>query len=153
MSDAPSPLQRIEANVQLVLATARDQFGLTLACDRDGAAWLHRYIEQQHQQGDPNLHGQLASVLGSFLGQCVIQSHGGSWQETEGQWAVVFSPGNAVYPFEKTRKHLTHGQANGDGVLPFFDAIPALFLPQTTDPSRAFGWRRWIKRLSMRASR
>ncbi len=33
------------------------------------------------------------------------------------------------------------------------DAIPALFLPQTTDPSRAFGWRRWIKRLSMRASR
>lgn len=152
MNDALSPLQCIEANVQLVLDMTRDQFGLTLACDRAGVAWLDQYIEHQHQQGDPNLHEQLTSVLGSFLGQCVVQTHGGSWQETDGQWSVVFSPGNAVYPFEKVRKHLAHGQAGGDGVLQFFDAIPALFGAQAADPPRTCGWSRWVKRLLTRSS-
>src|SRR5690554_2770715 len=152
VNDGHSPIQQVEANAQLVLDMARDQFALALACDRDGVVWLNQYIEQQHQQGDPNLHDQLVSVLGSFLGQCVVQTHGGSWQKTDGQWAVVFSPGHAVYPFEKVRKHLAYGQANGDAVLPFFDAIPALFgLENAAGQSRTHGWMRRIRCLLTRS--
>lgn len=153
VNDGLSPIQQVEANAQLVLDMARDQFALAIACDRDGVVWLNQYIEQQHQQGDPNLHDQLVSVLGSFLGQCVVQTHGGSWQKTDGQWAVVFSPGHAVYPFEKVRKHLAYGQANGDAVLPFFDAIPALFgLENAANQSQAHGWISRIRHLLIRTA-
>lgn len=127
MDNQPSPIERIEANAQFVVDLAHSQFNLELAHDRDAVVWLDDYIEAQHQQGDHALHDQLADVLGSFLGQCIVRTHGGHWHETDGQWAIVFSPDNAAYPMEKVRKHLAHGRAEGEAVLSFFDAIPALF--------------------------
>jgi hypothetical protein len=64
-------------------------------------------------------------VLGSFLGECVRQNFGGSWQMTENGLGVVFATGNAVFPFNKINKHIANGA--DDSIGAFYNSIAAIF--------------------------
>ncbi|MBS0204773.1 MAG: hypothetical protein JSS49_17850 [Planctomycetes bacterium] len=86
---------------------------------------LDGFVTRQHEQGDPNNVKGLANTLGSFFGECIVQTYGGEWSEDENGWCVQFNEKNAVYPFAKTAKHLRNGPE--DSVLSMFDTIPLVF--------------------------
>ena len=125
MSDEMSMVEKIRANAEFVIATAEEQLDEEVGYDEYGVQWLDGYIQRQHEHGDPKIREGLVSTLGSYLGECIIQSFGGEWANLDGRWGVRFDARNAAFPFAKVKKHLENGA--GDSVLSFFKTIPVLF--------------------------
>ncbi|MEQ9490549.1 MAG: hypothetical protein RIM72_16315 [Alphaproteobacteria bacterium] len=65
------------------------------------------------------------SRLGSYLGKCIIETYGGSWQRIEGDVCVAFDNRSCVFPFAKIAKHLENGRE--DSVHSFFTLLPIVF--------------------------
>ena len=124
MSENLSPLEMISANAYLVVAAAQDELGRDVGLDADGVRWLDGYVQRLHDQGGVDEPEALCDRLGAFLGECIIQAYGGRWQEDEHGWAILLAGDLAVYPFNKTYKHLAYGAE--DSVLSLFNSIPAL---------------------------
>lgn len=124
MSENLSPQEMIRANAEMVLAVARKEYDPHIGFDAAGVRWLDGYIQALVDQGGFEASEELCDNLGSFLGTCIIETYGGTWQDTEHGWAVVMAEDLAVFPFNKTLKHLTEGA--GDSVLSLFNGIPAL---------------------------
>jgi hypothetical protein len=118
-------LAHIRANAELVVTVARKELGKDITYDQAGVEWLDGYIMRQHEQGDPAKLAKLAQILGSFLGECIVRSHGGHWARDEGTWAIRFDERNAAFPFAKVQKHLNNG--GGDSVLSFYKSIRVIF--------------------------
>lgn len=125
MSDEMSLVEKIRANAEFVVVTAEEQLDEEVGYDESGVQWLDGYIQRQHEPGDPKIRRGLVSTLGSYLGECIIQSFGGEWANLDGTWGVRFDDRNAAFPFAKVAKHLENGAS--DSVLSFFTAIPLLF--------------------------
>lgn len=116
---------RIQANAELVRKVAREQLGVTVGYDEAGVRWLDQYIEHQREAAAPDVRERLPNTLGSYLGECVRQTFGGEWvQDPQVGWSVKINDRLSVYPFSKVRKQLA--SADGESVLGFFTAIPAL---------------------------
>lgn len=142
MTEAPTPLEMIRANAEMVLAVARDEFGQDVGYDEAGVRWLNGYIQALVDQGGVEASEDLCDRLGSYLGTCIIETYGGNWRDTEYGWAVVVKDDFAVFPFNKTLKHLTEGE--GDSVLSLFTSIPAMLdhaaaAPDTATEARPAG--------------
>jgi hypothetical protein len=136
MTENPSPQEMIRANAEMVLASARDDLGHDIGYDAEGVRWLDGFIQRRHDGGgvgdDPS---GLTNTLGSFLGECIVRSYNGRWQETEHGWAVIVDGNLAVFPFNKVHKHLVEGAV--DSVLSLFKGVPALIVHTTTDGTDA----------------
>lgn len=135
MTQDLSPEEMIRANAEMVLAVARNDLGQDIGFDERGARWLDRYIQSLVDQGGVEASEDLCDRLGSFLGTCIIETHGGTWQDTEYGWAVVIKDDFAVFPFNKTLKHLTEGE--GESVLGLFISIPAMLGYAASSPEPA----------------
>ncbi|WP_327091463.1 hypothetical protein OIE66_12710 [Nonomuraea sp. NBC_01738] len=119
--------RQIEANVRLAIdllgPLGEDgEFGL----NRDSIELVEGFIEGRRSAPGFDLDelGALPSVLGSFLGACLIEATGGVW-ELDGDlgWSVRFPNGNAAYPFAKVGKQFAEGR--GDSILAFYDVAVA----------------------------
>lgn len=99
-------IDKIKQNAQLVISIAESQLDTRVGFDREGIEWLDGYIQRQHEQGDSANYEALISTLGSFFGECIINTYGGDWTHTEYGWSVAFDNGNAAFPFAKVGKHL-----------------------------------------------
>ena len=126
MDSTPSVPDQIRHNAALVLSMARNDLDQDIGYDEAGVRWLDGYVQRLHERGDTELNAKLVSNLGSFLGECIVQSHGGIWTEMDGQWGVQFDERNAVYPFNKVSKQLESG--GEDSILSLFTTIPILFI-------------------------
>ncbi|HWV81793.1 MAG TPA: hypothetical protein VNZ50_10215 [Hyphomicrobiaceae bacterium] len=124
MNESLSPQEMIRANAEMVLAVARKEYDPHIGFDAAGVRWLDGYIQSLVDQGNVEATEELCDNLGSYLGTCIIETYGGTWQDTEHGWAVVMANDLAVFPFNKTLKHLTEGA--DDSVLGLFKSIPAL---------------------------
>jgi hypothetical protein len=124
MSESLSPQEMIRANAEMVLAVARKEYDPHIGFDAAGVRWLEGYIQNLVDQGNVEATEELCDNLGSYLGTCIVETYGGTWQDTEHGWAVVMADDLAVFPFNKTLKHLTEGA--DDSVLGLFKSIPAL---------------------------
>ena len=130
-----TPEEKLLANAQLVieqfssLSNLQTQFGY----NHESLMWVEGFIERQ--RNEPNFQPENASgligMLGSYLGQCIIHSHGGTWRKEEGQWGVFFDDSNAVFPFNKVRKQFLNGVAGGDSIVSCFDQIDPLILKRS----------------------
>jgi hypothetical protein len=121
-------IEHIQANAELVIQQLRplsfDGFGY----NAESVAWLEGYIERLRQSGTfetEETREGLVSVLGSFLGECIVRCYGGSWTQQDGLWCVGFGKGNAAFPFAKVSKQMRNGL--DDGIGGFFRTIPVLF--------------------------
>lgn len=121
-------IDQIKHNAMLVQSVARTQLKVNVDFDRSAVEWLDGFVTRQHENSDPNNMSGLVSTLGSFFGECIIQTFGGEWAQCEQEWCVQFDDKNAAFPFAKIEKHLKNGRE--DSVLSMFDAIPVVF-PQT----------------------
>jgi hypothetical protein len=123
-------LHRIQANAQLAVeqlsaASALETFGF----NAPSVDWLEGYIERLRANNPkPDVVENLSSVLGCFLGECIIRTYGGHWSDDE-QYGlcVAFNPQTAAFPLAKVRKQFENGVEGGDGIYSFFTAIPVLF--------------------------
>ena len=117
--------EKIRANAELVRKVAQDELEVVVDYDEDGVAWLDEYIDGQREYGEDEVKNRLPNTLGSFLGECVRHTFGGDWVwNDEDGWAVKVNDKLSVFPFNKVRKQLN--SADGESVLAFFKAIPAL---------------------------
>jgi len=123
MSDDSIP-QALRANAELVVRTFRDDLGVELGFNRAGVEWVDGYINRMHASlGADHLPG-LIRMLASFVGECIIQTHGGRWVEQDGSWGVQVSEWIWASPFAKIEKQFENGPA--DSVASFVNAIPVL---------------------------
>jgi hypothetical protein len=118
-------IDQIRHNAELVQSVARDQLNVNVSFDKVAVEWLDGYATRQHSQGNPDNIEGLVSTLGSFFGECIVQTYGGHWFEGEHGWCVYFNEKNAVFPFSKIEKHLRNGSE--DSVLSMFETIPLIF--------------------------
>lgn len=118
-------IESIKQNAELVISVASSELDVEVGFDLPGVEWLDGYISRQHEHGDPANRDGLVSTLGSYFGECIIQSYGGQWAQLDGDWAVRFDEKNAVFPFSKVSKHLENGPE--DSVLSMFTTIPLVF--------------------------
>lgn len=125
MLENQAMIDKIKQNAQLVIQIAESQLNTRIGFDCEGVEWLDGYIQRQHEFGNPENHEALANTLGSFFGECIINTYGGDWTHTEYGWGIGFDNGNAAFPFAKVAKQLENG-AN-DSVLGMFNSIPVLF--------------------------
>jgi hypothetical protein len=117
--------EQIKDLAQNLVATLSEMLGVKLKYDRASVEWMDGYIERVRPTLDKSSVDGLANSIGSFLGECIIATHGGTWREADGTWGVYFDEENAAYPFAKAQKHLLNGSE--DSILSFFDTIPIVF--------------------------
>src|SRR5215510_9277367 len=86
--------------------------------DAPSVEWIDGFIERQRVRDDvsPEFAGKMVSVLGSYLGECIIRSYGGHWVFADDGWRVEFDQKNAVYPFAKVEKQFANGRDGGDSI-------------------------------------
>jgi hypothetical protein len=106
----------------------------------DGVRWLDQYLNTQRTYATAEARDKLASVLGSFFGECIRAKYGGAWvHDKEKGWTVKVNKYLTVFPLSKTRKQLFSSE--GETVLGLFVGIPTLH-KQARVETRA-GWPWW----------
>ncbi|WP_092938723.1 hypothetical protein [Paracidovorax wautersii] len=116
---------RLFANAELVRTVARDQLGVSVEYDEAGIQWLDRYIDGQRVGAADATKEKLPNTLGSYLGECIRQSFGGTWvQDPELGWGIRVNERITAFPFSKVRKQLA--DSDGESVLGFYKAIAAM---------------------------
>ena len=122
--------EKLRSNAALAVKTLGPHSDVAaFGFDRESVAWVEGYIERQRIRPDmtDETKNGLISVLGSFLGECIIHLHGGQWRRDEIGWGVHFDGGNVAYPFSKVQKLMTNGLEGGGSIVSFLDTTGVLF--------------------------
>ncbi len=138
-------VEKLVENAELAIRVLGPESQINFGFNIESVRWLEGYIERLRSSGqldDANIKEGLISVLGSFLGECIIRCYGGRWEEKNGNWAVVFGQQNAAYPFTKVEKQMRNGRE--DSIASFYDAIPLLF-KECKKPPRQSTNKHWWK--------
>lgn len=125
MTEDDPRLVMIRGNAALVLnelgpISGIDGFGY----GPESIAWVDGYIERQRQRmDDPDAVSSLVSVLGSYLGEAVINGAGGAWDvHARDEIGVRFDNGDWCFPFSKVAKQFACGTGEGgESVLSFYN--------------------------------
>jgi hypothetical protein len=127
----PTP-EAILANARLVIDQLGPLSGLgsRFGYNRDSVEWVEAFIERQRVRPEFKAEAQarMVQVLGSFLGECIIQTYGGEWREQKGTWGIFFDSSSAAFPFAKVAKQFEDGLEGGDSILSFFELIGPVIL-------------------------
>lgn len=110
----------------MVVETMNEITTFEFGYDDESLEFLDGYLDRQHRNGDPEIHEQLATTMGCYVGECLVAMHGGEWfLDVEYGWMVAVRSIKAN-PFAKTIKLLTNGLAAGDSVRSFVHTAPTL---------------------------
>ena len=125
----PAPPQ-ITKNAQWVIENFGPQSGLGhFGYDGESVAYLDTFVDRQgasFRASEQNAE-RIISLLGSFLGEAIIATYGGDWQQTEQGLSLSIQAGGQFHilqPFQKVQKRLANGPEDS---LHFYFAT---FLPQ-----------------------
>jgi hypothetical protein len=114
----------IEANVRLAIDELGPLSDLDFGLNPESVEWVEGFIERQRGRPDfdPEKVSGLVGVLGSFLGQCIVDAAGGDWHwsEAERAWCVRFTNGAMAFPFTKVRKLFRDGLEGGQSIVSFY---------------------------------
>jgi hypothetical protein len=137
--------EMIKYNAELVVKQMREISNVDFGYNAESVAWLEGYIERQRNRDDIEQETiqKLVSVLGSYLGECIIKCYGGKWENEDGQWRVWLGDKGAAYPFNKVEKQFENGIE--DSIKGFFQTIPILFaIPAMSgETSNKPWWKLW----------
>ena len=121
---ADTQVELIKKNAELVIGQLGPLSGIEFGLNRASVEWVEGFIERQRtrEDFDPEAGSSLESVLGSFLGECIIANAGGEWQSSDLYgWGIAFSADDWAFPFAKVEKAFRNGVEGGDSILSFYD--------------------------------
>lgn len=111
----------IDDNVRLALDAAASSVEFEVGLDRPTLVWFEGFLERG--RNEPEFEAEsLVPVLGSFLGQCLVEHGHGTWHEDDNGWFVRL-PGVDARPFDKVEKQARHGLAGGESIVSFYDLV------------------------------
>ena len=106
---------QIKKNAQWVIDNYGPQSGLPqFGYDPQSIAYLDEFIDRQGASFSSNEQSsdRIVSLLGAFLGEAIIATYGGAWQQSEQGLSLCIQSGGQVHilqPFHKVYKRLTNG--------------------------------------------
>ena len=115
--------QVLSGNAEVFTAVVLDRYGVTLSHDREGVLLLERFLNTRRGDMAEDAVTGLVDLAGSFLGESILQTHGGDWVDGHEHPFVEIEPGRLSDPFWMVESHLRHRAAYSVTVL--FDAIGA----------------------------
>jgi hypothetical protein len=122
--------ERLEQAAELFRRLSRDA-GRELEYDRAGVAWADQYVQGVRPvENDDQLRVHTA-LVGSYLGQALISTRGGAWEELEGEWTVQLAGGERAYPFRRTLEQLQQGDEHS--ILAWFEGYVPADAPSAAD--------------------
>lgn len=140
--------KRIRANAEMVVKQLRALSGTDFGYTKESVDWLEGYIERLRNSGEfesVDMKDKPTSVLGSFLGECIVRCYGGTWKQHEsGMWCVAFNDDNMAFPFAKVAKQIENGLE--DGIASFFNVMPTIFkdlTPAAPSTPKKPWWKVW----------
>ncbi len=93
------------------------------AYDAEAVQRLDEFIEVQRPIIKETDRQGVITALGCFLGQCLVQTYGGTWaQDPQGTTGVGINSNAFFNPFYRVSEQLTQGPAQS--VAAFFAAVP-----------------------------
>ena len=115
-------LAGIKANTALVFEKLGPLSRIDFCFDRASVEWVQGYIERlRANRPDLSTNGNIVSVIGSYLGDAIIDAAGGFWDELNGgQVGIRFTDTEWCFPFSKVRKQFENGLEGGDSILSFY---------------------------------
>jgi hypothetical protein len=134
---AMSAPTQIKKNAQWVIDNFGPESGVPqFGYNAQSVAYLDTFLDRQGEslRASDQSTDRIVSLLGSFLGEAIIASYGGNWQQSEAGIAIVLESGAQVHfvnPFHKILKRLTNGQEEN------LHAYFARFLPQVLSQPEA----------------
>ena len=111
----------IDDNVRLALEVLGADADFPMGLDRRSLVWVEAFLERQRENPEFDVQ-RLVPVLGSFLGQCVVEHGQGEWREDDNGW-FVHLPGVDAWPFDKVAKQARYGRDGGESIVSFFDLV------------------------------
>lgn len=118
--------EEYRAAAKNVVAQLREDLGVELKYDEQSVEWLDGYINRIRTQLDKETYPGLATALGAYVGEAIINTYGGAWAyfEQQDQWGIRFDNGDGAFPISKVYKQLEDGEL--DSILSFFTLIPKI---------------------------
>jgi hypothetical protein len=111
-----SQLQQIKANAALVAEKFGKQSGIEPFFNTpESVAYLDDFLERQAKivKASEESVNRFVSLLGAYLGECILATYGGEWHESpQGLSIVIHSKGqfNLIQPFHKVYKRIANGK-------------------------------------------
>ena len=103
-------IEKIKKNVRLFQLNVREDFGVELSFDEEAVKWIDSFVNALHEGHDFAVISGLASGIGCYLGQCILETYGGKWVEVDGNCCVRVNELLDVYPVHIVTNHLKEGQ-------------------------------------------
>jgi len=110
----------IQRNDQLVKTELSPFSGFPLDHSIESIEWVDGFIQRNRDQPP----GSMSSILGSFLGEAILTTYGGSWIEIGGVPAVRINENLIAFPFSKVEKQFINGSK--DSILYYFNHVGSL---------------------------
>lgn len=129
MANAMRTERLIHENVWTVMETLGKSSGVPhFGMNSASLAWLDGHLDRLHEDEgiDPLSTEVTVDLIGSFLGECIIECYGGAWDYLEGQLCIRVLGGRITFPFAKVRRRLV-AEAPGDTLFEYFERIPELY--------------------------
>jgi hypothetical protein len=116
-----SQLQQVRANAAWVAEHFGRQSGIEpFACTPESVDYLDQFLERQEEIVQESMEStyRVVSLLGAYLGECIIAAYGGEWQEGPEGPAIVIRSGTGIHvlqPFQKVYKRIVNGAEDSLG--------------------------------------
>src|SRR5262245_2349150 len=108
--------QEIKKNAQWVIDNFGPQSGLPhFGYDAQSVGYLDTFIDRQgmsFRSSEKSIE-RIISLLGAFVGEAIIATYGGEWQQRENGISVAVQSGGQMHfiqPFDKVHKRLINGK-------------------------------------------
>ena len=130
-------LDSIRRNVEYVKTQFSETLGVTLDLNSESIQWIDGYIDRNGKKlNNIKLGDGMANVLGSFLGETIIEIYGGDWRlNHENLLGIRFDNNSWAFPFAKTHKHFKNGPE--DSIYSFFNMVPQFLDNSVTNNGKA----------------
>jgi hypothetical protein len=110
-----SQLQQIKANAAFVAEKFGKQSGIEPFTNTpESVAYLDAFLDRQAAivKASEDSVNRFVSLLGAYLGECILATYGGRWQESDQGLSIVIQAGGKVHllqPFHKVYKRIANG--------------------------------------------
>ena len=111
--------EKLREAAELFARLSRDA-GRELTYDEAGVAWADQYVEAVRPVESEDQLRVHTALVGAYLGEALLATHGGAWVDDDGEWAVRLGDGEVVHPFRAAMAQLREGSEAGESILTVF---------------------------------